>query len=59
MKPIEKLSKKVISNLTTRSMYGWPPSCGGLIYQPKRPRQNDLVSVVADEKAKKTNSTAR
>lgn len=59
MKPIEKLGKKVISNLTTRSLYGWPPECGALIYQPKRPCQNELVSVDAGEKAKKANSTAR
>ena len=59
MQPIEKLGKKVISNLTTRSLYGWPPECAGLIYQPKRPCQSELVSVDAGEKAKKTSSTVR
>jgi hypothetical protein len=37
MNKLEKMGAKIISHITADSEFGWPPTCGGLIYQPERP----------------------
>lgn len=39
MNYVEKLGKKIISQLTIGSKLGWPPDCMGFVYQPERPVQ--------------------
>lgn len=37
MKSLEKVGAKLVSDMTTKREFGWPPTCTGLIYQPERP----------------------
>ena len=37
MKLTEKLGAKIVNDWTIESRFGWPPTCGGFIYQPERP----------------------
>lgn len=38
---IEKVAKKVVRNLVEQEIYGWPPQCAALYYQPARPRKKE------------------
>lgn len=37
MKNKDSIGKKVVSQMIEEVMYGWPPSCNGILYQPERP----------------------
>lgn len=37
MKGVKKLTSNIISQWTEDVMYGWPPDCFGVLYQPERP----------------------
>lgn len=37
MNKLEKMGARIISQITIDSEFGWPPTCGGFIYQPERP----------------------
>lgn len=37
MKKIEQVGKKIVTQMTLDSRFGWPPECLGLFYQPERP----------------------
>ena len=58
MKKIEQVSKKIVTQMTLDSRFGWPPECTGLIYQPERPveklavAQNTVSEVSTLEKAR-------
>lgn len=37
MNCLDKIGKKVLSNIISLEQVGWPPGCVGLLYQPERP----------------------
>lgn len=37
MKKIEQVGKKIVTQMTLDSRFGWPPECTGFLYQPERP----------------------
>ena len=39
MKRLEKLVKKTVTSMIDIEIYGWPPVCIGMIYQPERPKK--------------------
>ena len=38
MKAKENIGKKLVSDMIEDIMYGWPPDCNGILYQPERPQ---------------------
>ncbi len=36
-KKAERLIHGVVDRMVKKEYYGWPPECGFLVYQPKRP----------------------
>lgn len=51
MKNRENLGKKVMSQLIEEVMYGWPPDCMGILYQPERPQHKCGVDSPNDNSA--------
>lgn len=43
-----KVTEKAVRHEMEVSLYGWPPKCGSLLYQPKRPE------VTTDKKEKES-----
>ena len=37
MKKLEKLAAKAVNAIIDSEIYGWPPVCFGMFYQPNRP----------------------
>lgn len=35
---IEKVAKRLAKHITEQEVYGWPPLCSALYYQPLRPK---------------------
>lgn len=42
---IEKVTKKIVEDITDVELYGWPPQCAAIYYQPMRPRKNIEVQM--------------
>jgi cyclic lactone autoinducer peptide len=42
-KELLKGVKIVMENEVKKNIYGWPPPCGGILHQPKRPREDDCI----------------
>lgn len=36
---IEKTAKRLVKRITEQEIYGWPPVCVALCYQPARPKK--------------------
>lgn len=36
---IEKAAKQLVKHITEQEVYGWPPLCPALCYQPVRPKK--------------------
>ncbi len=36
---IEKVTKQIIKHIADQEVYGWPPLCPALCYQPVRPKK--------------------
>lgn len=53
---IEKVSKQLVKHITEKEVYGWPPLCPALCYQPVRPRKESRDSLVESGTAKNTKS---
>lgn len=51
MKTKESIGKKLVSDMIEDIMYGWPPDCVGILYQPERPRQKYKGDVPNDNAA--------
>lgn len=45
---IEGVTKRVVKKIVDTEVYGWPPQCGTIYYQPLRPKH--------ESKRKKENS---
>jgi hypothetical protein len=56
MNKVEKLGSKVLTQLIGGSQFGWPPECGGLLYQPERPTQVADTKQSPDKCEEKSNS---
>ena len=39
MKKLERMVKKAVTSMIDIEIYGWPPVCIGMIYQPERPQR--------------------
>lgn len=39
MKKLEKMFKKAVVSMIDIEIYGWPPVCIGMLYQPERPKK--------------------
>ena len=50
---IERVTKKVIKHITEQEVYGWPPLCPALCYQPVRPKKEKAVKLNSDQYSKK------
>lgn len=50
---IERVTKKVIKHITEQEVYGWPPLCPALCYQPVRPKKEKAVQPNSDQYSKK------
>lgn len=35
---VEKVARQVVKKITEQEVYGWPPVCVALCYQPLRPK---------------------
>lgn len=44
MKKIEQVGKKIVTQMTLDSRFGWPPECAALFYQPQRPVEKMAVA---------------
>ena len=38
MQKLERVVKKAVTSMIDIEIYGWPPVCIGMIYQPERPQ---------------------
>jgi len=36
---IEKATKQIVKHIADQEVYGWPPLCPALCYQPVRPKK--------------------
>ena len=36
---IEGVTKRVVKKIVDMEVYGWPPQCGTIYYQPLRPKR--------------------
>lgn len=36
---IEGVAKRVVKKIVDMEVYGWPPQCGTIYYQPLRPKR--------------------
>lgn len=53
---IEKAAKHLVKHIADQEVYGWPPLCPALCYQPVRPRKKSRDSLVESGTAKNTKS---
>lgn len=51
MKKLEEMASKAVATLVDLEIYGWPPVCIGMIYQPERP--NGYLKIINDCKVNK------
>ena len=40
---IEKAAKQIVKHITEQELYGWPPLCPALCYQPVRPKKEEAM----------------
>lgn len=40
---IEKAAKQLVKHIADQEVYGWPPLCPALCYQPVRPKKEETV----------------
>ena len=50
---IERVTKKVIKHITEQEVYGWPPLCPALCYQPVRPQRESKDAPQCNERVRK------
>lgn len=49
MKKLERMVKKAVASIIDIEIYGWPPVCIGMIYQPERPQMKPSKAVSASQ----------
>lgn len=49
MKKLERMVKKAVTSMIDIEIYGWPPVCIGMIYQPERPQKKPEQLVKKNE----------
>lgn len=50
---IEKAAKQLVKHIADQEVYGWPPLCPALCYQPVRPKKEKAVQLNSDQYSKK------
>lgn len=46
---IEKAAKQIVKHITEQELYGWPPLCPALCYQPVRPKKGKRPIITRPE----------
>lgn len=50
---IEKVAKRLAKRITEQEVYGWPPLCPALYYQPIRPKKEKAAQLNSDQYSEK------
>lgn len=50
---IEKTAKRLVKRITEQEIYGWPPVCVALCYQPVRPKKEEATQTNSDQYGEK------
>lgn len=50
---IEKAAKRLVKHITEQEMFGWPPVCVALYYQPVRPKKEEAVQLSCEQYVEK------
>lgn len=50
---IEKVAKRLAKHITEQEVYGWPPLCPALYYQPIRPKKEKAAQLNSDQYSEK------
>lgn len=50
---IENVAKQVVKHITDQEVYGWPPLCPALYYQPIRPKKEKAAQLNSDQHSEK------
>lgn len=50
---IEKVAKRLAKHITEQEVYGWPPLCSALYYQPVRPKKEKIAQLISEEHSEK------
>ena len=50
---IEKVAKRLAKHITEQEVYGWPPLCPALYYQPIRPKKEKAAQLNSNQYSEK------
>lgn len=50
---IEKAAKQLVKHIADQEVYGWPPLCPALYYQPIRPKKEKAAQLNSDQYSEK------
>ena len=50
---IENAAKQIVKYIAEKELYGWPPLCPALYYQPVRPKKEEVTQLNSDQYGEK------
>lgn len=50
---IENVAKQIVKYIAEQELYGWPPLCPALYYQPVRPKKEEVTQLNSDQYGEK------
>lgn len=50
MNNIEKIVKRITTDIANIERFGWPPECYGMLYQPERPTASNPTAKETQDK---------